>query len=169
VRRGGFTFLELLVALVIAGIVVTALIGLFKAALTSTRFTLRQTFVLSNARKALVGDGSHRGIIWGIQESTSTAVSLSPTSLNLLLSSSSLNYALSGEILNKTQSGTTYPLAKGLSDIEVKYYAMDSNGLIMVAPSTDTAMYVTAAFTLRGRLMKETTFYLYSGAWLRNK
>lgn len=168
-RPGGFTFLELIVALAIAGITVTALVGLFRASLTATRFALRQTSVLSNARKALVSEGPQRGLIWAIQESSSTAVSLSSYSLNLLLPAGAFNYALSGDTLNKTQSGVVYAQSKGLSQMEVKYYGLDSNGLITVAASTDTAVYVTTSFTLNGRLIKDATYYLYSGAWLRNR
>lgn len=168
-RRGGFTLLELIVALAVAGITVAALVGLFRASLTATRFALRQTSTLSSARKALVSEGPHKGILWAVQGSTAV-VNLSPSSLSLVLPGSvSMDYAMQGDILKAIEAGTTYYQAKDVGALSVNYYNINSNGLIQVSTDANVAQYVTVSFTLKGHLAKESTHYLYSGAWLRNK
>lgn len=165
----GFTLLEMIVALAIMAVTATALVGLFRAAITTSLFNTRQTFILSNSRKALKGDGSALGVQWAILDST-TVYNLSSSNLSISLSDgTSTTYSVSGDNLYRASLFSNSILAKGITGLQVNYYNLDTTGRIVVSTAPQNAALVTAAFTLKGKLSRETTYYFYTGAWRRNQ
>ncbi len=165
-RLGGFTLVEMVIGMMVLSIIGLVITGLFKTGIVATNFTLRQTFVLANSRKAIEGDGVRRGLIWAAQDAGSIA-ELSSATLRVNPSSGlSVLYYISGGDLLQSQVGFEQKQAKGITSLQVAYYSTDATGRIVQAASADTARLVTTLIGMTAARNK--TYYFFSGGRLRN-
>ncbi|MBI3548224.1 MAG: hypothetical protein HY078_04130 [Elusimicrobia bacterium] len=165
----GFTVLELIVGLVTAGVIAIVSAKMIQAGIATYNYTVRQNYILTNTREALMGKGSKTGILWSTQIANKTQ-SLPATSINVISSGSIVTaYALSGTNLERTyNAGTPGKLAEKLSTIDVHYYNINSaTGLILESTAAVSASMVTVQLKMNG-YQQQRSYEFYSGAQLRN-
>lgn len=164
----GFTLVELIIAAATAGVIALVSTMLFKAAIVTYMYTMRQSAALSSARTTLMGDGSKFGILWEAQ-SADYVTSLSATQLGLASSGTvTAHFRLQGDDLYKIKSGATTTLAGSIDSMAIGYYNLDASGLIMESTATASATYVTALLTMRGNTDNDKVYRFFTGARLRN-
>lgn len=151
----------------IASVLALVVSGIFKAGIMTSRYSLSQTQILSEARTALIGTGRVKGLLWQVQEGSSFAT-LSSTCLAVgYAGAASISLHLSGKDLLQNQLGVDEKVTTGLSSMSFSYYNLDDAGRIMESTSAVSAALVTATLTLPGDRGKVYTFF--SGAGLRNQ
>jgi len=151
----------------IASVLALVIAGIFKAGVLTSRYSLAQTRILSEARAALIGTGKIKGVLWQTQEASSFST-MSSTSLALgYAGAASITFRLSGKDLLQGQLGVDQKVTTGISSIAFSYYNVDAAGLIMESTAAASAALVTASVALPGERGKSYTFF--TGASLRNQ
>ena len=167
-KRGGFTLLELVIGISLAGVVGLVTAGLFKAGLKSYNYSYRQTRIISSARKSLVGDGPRSGMIFAAQGAVSVD-SLSASSLTVTPAGDfSTTFFVSGDNLYRSRLERDTLQADMVSSVTVSYYSMDDIGHIMVATAPAAASFVTSQIIMKGKLSYDKKYTFVSGARLHN-
>lgn len=162
----GFTLVEAVVGMAVLALISLGVAGIFKAGMSASNYTLRQTFVVSNARKALLGDGARKGLVWDLREAEAvTALSTGSVSVSPP-GSSVLSFTLGADFLRRTHSGVSKEQAKGVTGLGVSYYNFDDGGRVVESTAPASAMLVTTELVLSRRGQREYRFL--SGARLRN-
>ena len=162
----GVTLIELIVGVAITAIVSAITLGLFRAGIYAYNYSLRQAFVLSSARKAIHAKGNSLGLLWAVQDAQA-AVNLSSSTLTIKPSSgSALKYWIGNETLFQEQLSFTQPQALGISNLQINYYGLDSQGKITESASASNAILVTTWLTLESR--RKRTYLFFSGSSMRN-
>ena len=162
----GMTLVELVMGLVIISVITGVITGLFKAGITSFNTTLRQTLVLTNARKAFDGDGNSYGLLWQAREAGSINT-LSASGLHLDSPRGfPVQYLVSDGVLWNVQQGDKTEQAKSISAMQTKYYQMNAQGIIMESAEASSATMITANLQMQSPQKK--TYSFFSGAQLRN-
>ncbi|TBR22534.1 type II secretion system protein [bacterium] len=162
----GFTLIEAVVGMAVLALIALGVAGIFKAGMQASNYTLRQTFVVSNARKALLGDGPRKGLVWDLRESEAVT-SLSAGSVSATApGSSTLSYALGNDALARTHSGVSKEVAKGVTGLGAAYFNFDDAGRVIESTTPASAMLATTEVVLSRRGQREYRFL--SGARLRN-
>lgn len=165
--RRGFTLMELMMGVAIASVLALVVSGIFKAGILTSRYSLSQTRILSEARAALIGTGRIKGVLWQAQEGSSF-MTLSSTSLAVgYASAASISFRLSGLDLLQSQLGVDQKAATGISSMTFSYYNLDAAGRIMESTAAASAALVTAAVVLPGDRGKNYNFF--TGAALRDR
>jgi hypothetical protein len=139
------------------GIAVGAIIGLLvatmlKAGTKTLQYALRQSRVLTNARKAIEGDGSKRGLLWSVR-AASSATALSPDSLTVGLPANpplKLHYSVCPDGLCESQSSNDVSIAEGVTSLSFDYYNLDANGRIMASTAPESVTLVSGFLELSG-------------------
>jgi Tfp pilus assembly protein PilV len=165
----GFTMLEALLGIAVASIIALASAGLFKAGIMTYNYTARQNDILENARKALSGDASKRGLLWAAR----TAPTVQALNANTLVVAdvggvTSTTFSLTSQNLNYTNASGTFKLADKITAISFAYYNIGPDGRIQVSTAATSATLVTASLTLTGKNASQREYKAFSGARLRN-
>ena len=151
----------------IASVLSLVVAGIFKAGILTSRYSLSQTQILSEARAALIGTGKLKGVLWQVQEGSSFST-LSSTSLAVgYASAASISFRLSGKDLLQRQLSVDQKVTTGISSMTFSYYNLDAAGHIMESTAAVSASLVTGTAVLPGERSKNYTFF--TGAALRNK
>jgi len=151
----------------ISAVLALVISALFKAGILTSRYSLGQTQVLSQARAALLGTGRVKGVVWQTQEAASFST-LSSTSLALgYAASAAVDFRLSGKTLLQRQLGVDQTIATGISSMTLSYYNLDASGLVFESTVAASAVLATASVVLPGDRGKTYTFF--TGARARNK
>jgi hypothetical protein len=159
--------MELMMGVAIAAVLALVVSGIFKAGILTSRYSLSQTQILSEARTALIGSGRIKGMLWQVQEGSSFST-LSSTSLAVgYASAASISFRLSGKNLLQSQLGVDQKVTTGISSMTFSYYNLDSTGRIMESTDAASAALVTATLVFPGERSKSYNFF--TGAALRNK
>lgn len=154
------------------GVSISALLSLvvaslFKAGILTSRYSLGQTQILSQARSALMGRGRVKGLLWQAQEASSCAALSSTSAAFGYAAEASLGLRLSGRALLQSRLGVDETLASGLSSMSFAYYNLDEAGLVVESTAAASAVLVTVSIVLPGDRGKSYSFL--SGARLRNR
>ena len=167
-KRGGFTLLELVIGIALAGVVGLVTSGLFKAGIKSYNYSYRQTRIISSARKSLAGDGSRSGMILAAQGAVSVD-SLSSSRLPVTPAGDfSTAFFVSGDNLYRSRLERDTLQADMVSGIAVSYYSMDDTGHIMVATAPASASFVISQIIMKGKLSYDKKYTFVSGTRLHN-
>lgn len=165
-RSYGMTLVEVIVGLAVLGTLAVVLAYLFRVTLFSSQRASFQFNLLTNARKALAGEGAYSGMLLSSQGSflvnqLSTAT-LSVKDSAGITTAFTLN--ASGD-LRETLGAATRTRAKGLTDLSVTYYARGPDYRIYEATAPATARLVAVTFQMSrpGRTVR-----FFSGGTLRN-
>lgn len=160
------TLVELAVGIAVLSVICLVTARLFKAGIQSYNYTLSQVAALSNARKAIDGDGAAHGMVWAAREAASLS-DLSADALTLKTSEGpALAFSVSGQVLRQTRLLDSRDQAKGVAGLQLTYYNLDDQGRIVESTEAASAVLVTSALTLRGP--RDKTYRFFSGARLRN-
>jgi prepilin-type N-terminal cleavage/methylation domain-containing protein len=166
----GFTLPELLVGVLIMG--VAALVGarMVGALAKGARYTVRQSAVLADGRRALLNTGKNRGLVWAAQEASAVR-SLSTATLQLVVQGPvNADFEVVGSsVLVKTEGGSAVKQAPDISSMTVSYFEIGSDGLIFQSTVASQASLVQFVLRVKGKTSKERTYNIVSGAWLRNR
>lgn len=166
----GYTAIELMVGVFIMG--VAALVGarMLGALVKGARYTVRQSAVLADGRRAVLNTGENRGLVWAAQEASAVR-SLSPSTLQLVVQGPvNMDFAVVGSsVLIKTEGGAAVKQAPDISSMTVSYFEIGSNGLIFQSTVPSQASYVQFILSVKGKTSKERTYNIVSGAALRNR
>ena len=164
----GFTLVEMAVGIAVTAMIGLIIAGLFKAGIQSYRYSLRQTLVLANARKAIDGDGGARGLIWSGQEAQATSdLSADGVTLNLP-TVASRRFLVANQALFQSQMGSENKQADGITSMQAVYYNLDAQGRIMESASAASASLITTLLTMRGS-GADRSYQFFSGARMRNR
>jgi hypothetical protein len=159
--------MELMMGVAIAAVLALVVSGIFKAGILTSRYSLSQTQILSEARAALIGTGKIKGVLWQTQEASSFST-MSSTSLALgYAGAASISFRLSGRDLLQSQLGVDTKVTTGISSMTFTYYNLDAAGHVMESTAAVSAVLVTATAVLPGERGKNYNFF--TGATLRNK
>lgn len=165
-KSKGVTLVELMIALAVMGLVVGVVSTLLLTAVKSFNFTLRETSSLTNSRQAFDANRSRRGLLWQARDARAIgALSGSGLTVNLT-DGSTVQYTLTNNGLMKTSGAAVVTQALNINSMEVKYYGVNSQGLVVESTSPALALMVTAWIQIP-QAKKNATFF--SGASLRNK
>lgn len=165
-KNNGFTLIELIVGIAACAVLSLVVAGIMRAGLYTSNYSLRQTLILANSRKAIEGDGRLLGMAWALQESQAVR-ELSPAGLDLApASGSSVQYASDDGALTRTELGVTRRLAQNISSIEARYYALDEQGYVRETADASSAVMVTTLVAMKSP--NGRTYVFFSGAQLRN-
>lgn len=163
----GVTLVELVLGIAVAATLSLVVARMFQSAMVSSRWSALEITLLTNARKALAGDASFRGLVLdgqsSVQVTTPTASALGL--VDSLGVSTTYTLSASGNLLS-TKQGAAAVRASGLSELSFAYYAVDSSYLIFVSTYGQGTHLVTMSFNLK-RGSKKVAFF--GGANLRNR
>jgi len=160
------TLVELVMGLVIIAVIAGIITGLFKAGIKSFHYTLRQTLVLANARKAFDGDGSAHGLLWQAREAGSVNT-LGASTLHVDSPQGfPVQYTLSDGVLWNIQRGDQTEQAKAVTAMQTKYYHMSDQGIITESVDASSATLITVFLQMEAPRKKSYSFF--SGGQLRN-
>jgi|GEM_PF-1534226 len=168
-NRRGFTLAEVVIGCALAGAVALITSGLFKAGFVTYNYVYRQTRTLSGARKAILGDGSHFGLVWASQSASSSG-SLSPSVLTLVPPAGvNTVFSVQGGQLYQSYLGVQTLQAEPVSELAVSYYNLDNSGRIVISTVAASASFVTTKLVMKGRSQNDKTYNFISGARMRNR
>lgn len=140
---------------------------IFRTALVSYNRSTAQTYLLSNARKAVNGHGSFVGMVQDLRRSKAV-YSLSVSSLALTGTdglTTTYSLASNGDLLS-TRAAATEKLAEGFTVLSPTYYARESNYSLVETTIAANARMVALSLAIP---KSHRTLRLYSGGRLRNK
>lgn len=165
-NRRGMTLVEAVIGIAVLALIALGVAGIFKAGMQASNYSLRQTFVLANARKGLLGDGSAQGIVWNAREGD-FVTALSTGSLTVTRpGASGVSFFPAADSLRRSHSGVDTELAKGVSSLSVAYYNFDDSGRVIESTAAHSAALVTAEVVMTRRGQRQYRFM--TGARLRN-
>ena len=140
------------------------------ALVKGARYTVRQSAVLADGRRAVMNTGGNRGLAWAAQEASAVR-SLSTATLQLVVPGPvNVDFAVIGSsVLIETEGGVDVTQAPDISSMTVSYFEIGSDGLIFQSTVASQASYVQFILLVKGKTSKERTYNMVSGAALRNR
>lgn len=167
--RKGFTIIEVTAGLAVAGVLALVAAGLFRAGLRSYVYSVRQTGAVLAACRSFSGYGAQSGVLWSAREAVSVA-GLSASSVTLVqVDSSTVAFSAFNGGFYRAAGAYTTRLAEGVDTAAISYYALDSNGRVMVATSAAGAVLVAAQVGAQGPSANEKPYTFTAAARLYNK
>lgn len=165
--NSGLVLLDAVVGLALMGTLTLTLAYMFKSAQISSVRSAREIIILTNARKALNGDASFKGLVADSQYSAKIATAAASYLVLIDSLGVSTTYSLlsSGSLASTRQSVTT-TRAKELSTLALAYYGVGSDYKIYETTVPANGVLVTASVSL-SRLGQSVSFF--SGGSLRNR
>lgn len=163
----GMTLVEAVIGIAVLALISLGVAGIFKAGMQSSNYTLRQTFVISNARKALLGDGAREGLLWDLRDASSVASLSTGTAVISRPGTSAITYFAGADALLRSHSGVSREQAKGVTALSLAYYNFNDAGVVIESTAPLSAALVTTEITMRRRSQREYRFM--TGARLRNQ
>jgi prepilin-type N-terminal cleavage/methylation domain-containing protein len=165
--RRGMTLVEMSVGIAVLSVITLVTAALFKAAIKSYNYTINQVNVLSNARKALEGEGAEHGMAWESMGASSVAGLDAGTLALNGPSGPTTTFALSGTTLRRTRLLDARDQAAGVASLQIAYYSLDAAGGVVESTSAADAAFVTQTLSMRG--LGGKTYLFFSGESLRNR
>ncbi|MBI3565814.1 MAG: hypothetical protein HY079_11500 [Elusimicrobia bacterium] len=163
--RNGFTVLELVIGVAMAGLISLVMARMLLMLVRTAQYEQALLASLASAREALLYKGADDGLLWAVQRS-SGAAALDPAGL-ALIDDAATAFALAPAGLQATRSGAVRTQADGVVGLAVEYYGAGPDGLIV--RSTDAAGAGLAAFTVTVRKRGGKDYAFRSAAWMRNR
>lgn len=161
------TIIELTIGSAVIGIIAIVMAGIFKAGVGSSNYSLRQGLVVANAQKAVFGERLRRGVSRALQDGVGVNA-LNADSLDFRTwDSPDVDYYIENGNLIRSHSGLAKPQAVGVTGLEVRYYNLDSNGLIIESTAAVSAQLVTARIAMQGKGSTKS-YAFFTGATMRN-
>ncbi len=156
------------VAIAVGGVLGLLISAMIKAGLQTLHYAMRQNMIMTNARKALVGDGDKMGVIGSVRLAVSVKA-LSDDSLALTpAEGASSSFVLCPPSLCLSHHSLEEKRADGVSSFAVGYYNLNDEGLIMRSTAPESVALVSAYLELDGADARLKSRGAWSVTRLRN-
>jgi len=163
-RKNGFTLIELVVVISVAGIVSIIIGSMLLGTIKAWTFKFNRNDILWDSRLAI--DRMTREIR-AIRDDTSVTTASSSQFRFIDAAGNDITYSMSSTNLNRTENGTANLLAENVSSMALTYY--DTNGNTIAVPAVSPAATNIRRVRINFTLTKNgENVYLQSEASARN-